>query len=92
MDMDYIGNPIDTVTEMQRVLGNDFASMERKVNLLLQKFENEIGINNIDTPENKERLREFIKNNDAMLHEIFQKGDKETRQEVRELYILMQTQ
>ncbi|MDD5376806.1 MAG: hypothetical protein PHH16_01685 [Candidatus Gracilibacteria bacterium] len=90
MDMEYVGSPLDTVTEMQRVLNKDYASMEKSVNLLLRKFENEIGIENIDTPENKEKLREFIENNDAMIQGIFKNGDSETKQEVRELYILIQ--
>lgn len=90
--MDYVGNPVDTVSEIQRVLNRDLESMEKNVNLLLEKFENEIGIESIDTPENKEKLREFIKNNDALIQDIFQKGDTETKQEVRELYILAQAQ
>ncbi|MDD2916313.1 MAG: hypothetical protein PHH70_00510 [Candidatus Gracilibacteria bacterium] len=90
MTMDYVGDPLNTVKEIQRVLERDFESMEKKVNLLLQKFRTQIGIENIDTPENKERLREFVKNNDVMLQNIFKTGDAETKQEVRELYILLQ--
>ncbi|OIP51985.1 hypothetical protein AUK10_04220 [Candidatus Gracilibacteria bacterium CG2_30_37_12] len=90
MDMDYIGDPMGTVKEIQRVLAKDFSGMEQDVNLLLQKFSAQIGIENIDTPENKERLREFVKNNDSLLQEIFKNGDVETKQEVRELYILLQ--
>lgn len=89
MDMDYIGNPVDTVSEIQRVLDKDFESMERNVNLLLQKFSDRIGINDIKTPENKEKLREFVNSNEPLLQEIFKNGDSETKQEVRELYILV---
>lgn len=88
--MDYVGDPMGTVKEIQRVLAKDFSGMEQDVNLLLQKFSAQIGIENIDTPENKERLREFVKNNDSLLQEIFKNGDAETKQEVRELYILLQ--
>lgn len=88
--MDYIGNPVDTVGEIQRVLEKDFESMERSVNLLLQKFSDSIGINDIKTPENKQKLREFVTHNEPLLQDIFNKGDSETKQEVRELYILMQ--
>ena len=90
MAMDYVGSPLDTVNEIQRVLEKDYESMERNVNLLLQKFSNQIGIEDIVTPENKERLREFIKNNDSTIQEIFKNGDNETKQEVRELYVLLQ--
>ena len=87
--MDYVGDPLETVKEIQKVLDRDFSGMEKDVNLLLQKFSAEIGIENIDTPENKERLKEFMKNNDALLQEIFKNGDGETKQEIRELYILL---
>ncbi len=90
MAMDYVGSPLDTVNEIQRVLEKDYESMERNVNLLLQKFSNQIGIEDITTSENKERLREFIKNNDSTIQEIFKNGDNETKQEVRELYVLLQ--
>jgi len=90
MDMEYIGNPVDTVSEIQRVLEKDFASMERNVNLLLQKFSDRIGIDDIKTPENKQRLREFVTHNESLLQQIFKNGDAETKQEVRELYILVQ--
>lgn len=63
--------------------------MEKNVNLLLQKFSARIGIESIDSVENKEKLREFIKTNDNLIQEIFEKGDSETKQEVRELYILL---
>ena len=90
MDMDYVGDPIGTVKEIQKVLVKDFSSMEKDVNLLLRKFSAEIGIENIDTPENKEKIREFVKNNDVLLQEIFRNGDSETKQEIRELYVLLQ--
>lgn len=63
--------------------------MEKDVNVLLRKFSSQIGIENIDTPENKQHLREFMDNNEPLLQDIFKKGNEETRQEVRELYILM---
>lgn len=64
--------------------------MERNVNLLLQKFSDQIGIDDITNPENKQKLREFVNNNETLLQNIFQNGDAETKQEVRELYILVQ--
>ncbi|MDD2891971.1 MAG: hypothetical protein PHQ95_03320 [Candidatus Gracilibacteria bacterium] len=90
MHMDYVGDPMGTVKEIQRVLEKDFESMEKNVNILLKKLSLQIGIPNIDSLENKQKLREFIKNNDVMIQDIFQKGDSETKQEVRELYILLQ--
>ena len=89
MGMDYVGDPMGTVKEIQRVLEKDFSVMEKDVNILLRKFSSQIGIENIDTPENRQRLREFMDNNEPLLQDIFKKGDEETRQEVRELYILM---
>lgn len=65
--------------------------MERNVNLLLQKFSTKIGIENIDTPENKEKLRTFVHDNEVLMQEIFKSGDLETKQEVRELYIILQS-
>jgi hypothetical protein len=64
--------------------------MEQHVNLLLLKFSTQIGIENINTTESKDQLREFVKNNDVLIQEIFKNGDSETKQEVRELYILLQ--
>ncbi len=89
MNMDYVGEPLDTVKEIQKILVSDFSSMEKDVNILLGKFSAEIGVDNIDTPENKKLLREFVKNNDALIQDIFKNGDAETKQEVRELYILI---
>ncbi len=89
MNMDYVGEPLDTVKEIQKILVSDFSSMEKDVNILLGKFSAEIGVDNIDTPENKNLLREFVKNNDALIQDIFKNGDAETKQEVRELYILI---
>ncbi len=89
MDMDYVGDPLDTVKEIQKVLVKDFSSMEKWVNLLLQKFSVQIGIENIDTPENKDLLRTFVQANEPLIQDIFTNGDSETKKEVRELYILI---
>ena len=62
-----------TVKEIQRVLDKDFESMERNVNILLKKLSLQIGIPDINTPENKQKLREFVKSNDAMIQDIFRK-------------------
>jgi len=71
--MDYVGDPMGTVKEIQRVLDKDFESMERNVNILLKKLSLQIGIPDINTPENKQKLREFVKSNDAMIQDIFRK-------------------
>ncbi|NCP77044.1 hypothetical protein GW830_02825 [bacterium] len=73
MSMDYVGDPMGTVKEIQRVLDKDFESMERKVNILLKKLSLQIGISDINTPENKRKLQEFVKNNDTMIQDIFRK-------------------
>lgn len=89
MKMDYIWNPIKTVKELQKVIGNDIKTMENDVNLLLKKLENEIGITNISTPENKQKIKDYILNNEAKLKELFEKADNEWKRELRELYILI---
>ena len=89
MDMDYVGDPIGTVKEIQKVLEKDFSSMEKWVNLLLQKFSVQIGIKDIDTTENKDLLKAFVQTNEPLMQNIFKNGDNETKQEVRELYILI---
>lgn len=91
MRMDYIWNPTKTVKEVQKVIWNDIASMENEVNLLLKKLENEIWILNISTPENKEKLKNYVLNNEEKLKELFEKSDEETKRELRELYILIHT-
>lgn len=73
IDMDYVGDPMGTVKEIQRVLDQDFGSMERKVNILLKKLSLQIGIPDISTPENKQKLQDFVKSNDAMIRDIFLK-------------------
>lgn len=90
MKMDYVGDPLDTVNELQRVLTKDYTNMEKNVNLLLSRFDNEIGISDVSTPENKEKLRQFVTSHDALLQDIFKNGDTETKHEVRELYTLIQ--
>jgi hypothetical protein len=89
MTMDYVGEPLHTVKEIQKILVSDFSSMEKDVNLLLQKFSAQIGIENVDTPENRKKLKEFVDSNEALLKDIFKNGDAETQQEIRELYILI---
>ncbi len=89
MTMDYIWDPNKTLKESQKVLNNDFATMEKDVNVLLKKFKSEIWIDNIDTDENKEKLRKFILTNEEKLKKIFEEWDNETKNEVRELYILL---
>lgn len=90
MTMDYIGSPVKTLAESQKVLNNDLALMEKEVNVLLKRFKSEIWIDNIDTIENKTRLRKYVLNNESKIKEIFDKGDDETKNEIREMYILLQ--
>lgn len=71
MDMDYVGDPLDTVGEIQRVLGKDFGSMEKNVNILLRKLDSELGISDAQTAENKALLKKFVLSNEARLQEIF---------------------
>ena len=90
MTMDYVGDPMGTVKEIQKILREDFSGMEQNVNLFLRKYSAQIGVEDIDSPENKQRLRTFVKDHDAMIQEIFKKADAETKQEIREMYILLQ--
>ncbi|MGE4444420.1 MAG: hypothetical protein AB7E37_05515 [Candidatus Altimarinota bacterium] len=90
MKMDYVGSPIKTVKEIQKVLNNDLDAMEKDVNLLLKRFKSQIGVEDISSDENKEKLKIFLANNDKTIKEIFDNGDDETKREVKELYILIQ--
>lgn len=90
MKMDYVWSPVKTVKEIQKVLKSDLETMERDVNIMLKKFKKEIWVENISTPENKEKLRSFLENNDAMIQKLFASWDEETRREIKELYILIQ--
>lgn len=89
MLFDFIGDPSKTVKEMQKVLDNDLAQMEKEVNILLQKFKEEIGITDIQNPENFEKLKYYVSNNEDKLKAMFEKADEETKNEIRELFILV---
>lgn len=89
MTMDYVGNPIESVKDIQKVLDKDFLNMEESTNLLLQKFSAQLWISAIKTEEDKEKIRAFIRENESSLQSIFENGDKETKKEVRELYIFL---
>lgn len=89
MVIDYVWDPVKSVKEMEKVLRNDLAVMEKEVNVLLKKLESEIWIPNISTPENKQKLKEYVKNNEVKMKEIFKNADDETKNELRELYILI---
>ncbi len=86
MAMDYIGNPPNTVKEIEKVLRNDLSVMEKEVNLVLKRFKENIGYDCIETPEEKASLKSFIKENEDTLKNIFENGDDETKQEVKELF------
>lgn len=90
MKMDYVWSPVKTVKEIQKVLKSDLETMEKEVNIMLKKFKKEIWVENISTPENKEKLKTFLENNDAMIQKLFASWDEETKREIRELYILIQ--
>lgn len=89
MSMDYVGNPVAIVKEIQKVLDKDLSLMEQDVNLLLARFGAQIGIDNLSTEENKQKMREYLKENDAIIQDIFKNGDEETKKEVRGIYILI---
>jgi len=59
MKMDYVWSPIKTVKEIQKVLNNDLDAMEKDVNLLLKRFKSQIGVEDISSDENKEKLKNF---------------------------------
>lgn len=90
MKMDYIWNPTKTVKEIQKVLNNDTSTMEKEVNLMLKKFKDEIWIDDISSKENKQKLKDFLQNNDKIIKDIFDKSDLETKREIKEMYILIQ--
>ncbi len=90
MRMDYIWNPTKTVKEIQKVLNNDTNTMEKEVNLMLKRFKAEIGVDDISSQENKQKLKDFLKNNENIIKDIFNKADDETKREIKEMYILIQ--
>jgi hypothetical protein len=69
--MEYVGNPPNTVKEIEKVLRNDLTVMEKEVNLLLKKFKEKIGYDTIETKEQKDALKKFITENEEMLEDIF---------------------
>jgi hypothetical protein len=71
MQMEYVGNPPNTVKEIEKVLRNDLTVMEKEVNLLLKRFKEKIGYDTIETKEQKEALKKFITENEEMLQDIF---------------------
>lgn len=89
MIIDYVWDPVRSVKEIEKVLRNDLKMIEKEVNVLLKKFENEIWITDISIPENKEKLKIYVKENEAKLKEMFAKADDETKNEMRELFILI---
>lgn len=89
MIIDYVWDPVKSVKEMEKVLRNDLITIEKEVNVLLKKLETEIWIKNISTPENKALLKKYVEDNEEKMKEIFNKADDETKNELRELYILM---
>lgn len=89
MQMEYVGNPPNTVKEIEKVLRNDLTVMEKEVNLLLKRFKEKIWYDTIETKEQKEALKKFITENEEMLEDIFTTWNKETQDEVRELFTLM---
>lgn len=90
MQMDYVGYPQKTVEEMNKVLNNDLSAIEKDVNVLLSKYINEIWIPDINTPENKEKLKDFVNSNQEKLKTLFENADSETKNEIREIFIIIQ--
>lgn len=89
MKMDFIWNPTQTVKEIQKVLNNDLDLMEKEVNVMLKRFKNQIWIDDISTPGNKDKLKHFLTNNEDTMKHLFKNADSETQKEIRELYILI---
>lgn len=89
MVIDYVWDPVKSVKEIEKVLRNDLVLIEKEVNVLLKKLESEIWIHDISTPENKKLLKKYIEENESKMKEIFAKADTETKNELRELYILI---
>lgn len=92
MIIDYVGDPVKSVKEMEKVLRNDLVAIEKEVNVLLKKLETQIGITDISTAENKALLKKYVEENEAQMKDIFSKADDETKKELRELYIILNEQ
>lgn len=89
MTMDYTWNPTRTVKEIKKVLDRDLETIERDVNILLKKFESEIWVSDVSSPENKEKLRSFVAKNDDFLKRQYELWDEETKREIKELYVIL---
>ncbi len=91
MIMEYVGDPNGTVKEIQKVLQNDFISMEQAINVLLRRLTKDLGFANWEelNEEGKNKLRAFVKENDALMKEIFTTGNEEVKREVQQIYSLI---
>lgn len=89
MVMDHTWDPNKTLQEMQKVLDKNLELIEKEVNVLLKKLENEIWIKDINSEENRERLRKFINENEWKMKELYENCDEETKREIKELYAIL---
>lgn len=89
MSMDYVWNPVKTVEEINKVVNNNLAAIEKDVNVFLSKMKHEIWIENVDNEENILKLKEYVSNNENKLKEMFEVWDDELKNEIRELFIIL---
>lgn len=89
MILDYTWAPNDTVKEIEKVLYNNLQAIEDEVNILLQKLNHEIWIENVDTKENMDKLIKYVKQNEQKLKDLYETADDETKREIKQLYVLI---
>lgn len=89
MSMDYVWAPVKTVEQINKVVNNNLEAIEKDVNVFLSKMKHEIWIANIDTKENIDLLKKYVSENEQKLKDLFEKGDDETKNEIRELFIIL---
>ncbi len=89
MRMSYIWDPTGSVKNIQKVLANELITLEKDTNLVLKKIKLEIKINDLNSKENIEKLRDYMKNNEEAIKKMFEWWNSEIQNEVKELYSLI---
>lgn len=87
MDMYYVEGPKETIANIYTLI-----NMKPKeiTNKYLLQILNHLGltVNNFEKPENKQKIKEFLKKNDAWIQEDFKEWNFIAKEEIRELYTL----
>lgn len=89
MRIDFVWNPNNTVKEIEKILQNDLKLIEKNINIIFKKIKNELWINDIKNNEDIIKLKEYVKQNEQKIKELFEKWNEEIRNEIKELYYIL---